>query len=289
MGKKLYVHDGSNSGGAAGFKEVSSPDFKYFASTSSTSSTAFSAVKKGYYHPGGSSSSTAFEEFYLGSDPVTYTFIANSSASFRDSDYGSSWNTANSAAAVKTGAFSSGNSPYVGVFGFGTMEGGGLTLAQALAERPFVTNATTSIGGTAENYVSIRRKTNTDSGGSGAPAGCYGTWYLAMYDGNATDSSSDADDCNFATNASFTRASNNILNHGDTMTIDLNGSSANRTKMQTFVNHAATKGLLLTSANSITNVKATSGTRPETEYAFFYGSGETTPPKLVVTLDYVSA
>ena len=73
------------------------------------------------------------------------------------------------------------------------------------------------------------------------------------------------------------------------MTIDLNGSSANRTKMQTFVNHAATKGLLLTSANSITDVKATSGTRPETEYAFFYGSGETTPPKLVVTLDYVSA
>ena len=284
MAKKLYVHDGSNSGGAAGFKEVSSPDFKIFTSTTSTSSTAFKQVKKGYVHDG-----SAFKEFYLGSDPVTYTFLANSSASFRDSDYGSGWNTANSAAAVKTGAFSSGNSPYVGVFGFGTMQNGGLTLAQALAERPYVTNATTSIGGTAENYIALRRKTNTDSGGAGAPAGCFGTWYLAMYNGNATDSSSDADDCNFATNASFTRASDNILNHGDTMTIDLNGSGANRTKMQTFVNHAATKGLLLTSANSITNVKATSGTRPETEYAFFYGSGETTPPKLVVTLDYVSA
>ncbi len=270
MPAEVYYRDGTE------FQPVNAPNLFYHDGTQ------FRQVTKGYYHDG-----TEFRETYVGSDPIKYTFLANSSASFRDSDYGSGWNTTNSAAAVKTGAYSSGNSPYVGVFGFGTMEDGGLTLAQALAERPYITNVNPS-GGTAENYIAIRRKTNTDSGGAGAPAGCYGTWYLAMYDGNATDASSDADECEFGTNASFTRASDNILNHGDTMTIDLNGSGANRTKMQTFVNHAASKGLLLTSANSIANVKATSGTRPETEYAFFYGSGETTPPKLVITLDYVA-
>ena len=292
MGKKLYVHDGSAGGAHGGFKLVAStgtvgPELK-INDGSSTAAAGFKKVLKGYVNDGSSTSYTGFKEFYVGSHPVTYTFLANTSASFREVGNGNSpgWNTAGSAATVKAGAFTTGFSPFVGVFGFSTMQGGGLTLAQALAERPFVTNAATTLGA-AENYIALRRKLYSDSV-SGAAA-TYGTWYLAAYNGNANDSTSDADKCDFSTNVSFTRASNNELDYGDTMTFDLNGSSSNRTKMQTFVDHAATQGLLLTTANSISGVKSTSGTRPETEYSFFYGTGETTPPKLVVTLDYVAA
>ena len=141
--------------------------------------TAFRQVKKGFYRD-----ATTWREFYVGSDPVKYEFKANRSASFRDSDFGDPWVTGSSGAgatvaSVRVGAFSTGRSSYVGVFGFNIMEEGGLTLAQALAERPYITNAAPTIGGSAENYIEFQRR--GDGAGTIGNQYVHGTYYLARY------------------------------------------------------------------------------------------------------------
>ena len=219
------------------------------------------------------------------SDPVKYTFVANRSKSFRHND--GSWATTPTAAAVRTGVYSgSTNCPYVGVFGFST-ESGGQTLAQVLAERPYITNAAPTAGGSAENYIEIRRMTSSDS-----PTGlgsAYGNWYIARYTGDTTDGSPDADNVSFTTTAVKTYTSGDPLSRGETAKWDLNTNSAGRTKMQTFVDHADAKPLVLTNDTSVTALKTAIGSgSADTEYGVFYGNGEATPPKLVITLDYVA-
>ena len=73
------------------------------------------------------------------------------------------------------------------------MEDGGLTLAQALVERPYITNVNPT-GGTAENYVEFQRRGD----GAGTIGNQY-TWniLLSWYNGDTTDSNPDADDLNF--------------------------------------------------------------------------------------------
>ncbi len=227
----------------------------------------------------------SWETVWTKSDPVKYTFVANRSKSFRHND--GSWSTAPTAAAVRNGVFSgSTNTPYVGVFGFST-ESGGQTLAQVLAERPYITNAAPTAGGSAENYIELRRMTTSDS--ATGLGNAYGSWYIATYTGDTTDGSPDADKVSFTTTAVKTISSGSPLARGDTAQWDLNGSGANRTKMQTFVDHADAKPLVLTNDTSVTALKTAIGSgSADTEYAVFYGASETTPPKLVITLDYVA-
>ena len=241
-------------------------------------------VVAGYVKVGG-----AWKQFHTGSNPVTYTFIANRSRSFRHS--ANAWSTTPGVGtSLRIGVFSgSSNTPYVGIFGFSVMQNGGLTLAQALAERPYITNVNPT-GGTAENYIEFERR----AGGIGNN-NTYGTYYIARYNGDTTDSTPDADDLNFT--GSFSKSvsgsspfgSDGVL-VGDKLKFDMNGSSANRTKMQTFVDHADTNPLAFANKNSISDVKATLGSgSADTEYAAYEGESEGYPPKLVITLDYVSA
>jgi len=117
----------------------------------------------------------------------------------------------------------------------------------------------------------------------------YGSWYIARYTGDTTDGSPDADNVSFTTTAVKTYSSGDPLSRDETAKWDLNGSSANRTKMQTFVDHADAKPLVLTNDTSVTALKTAIGSgSADTEYAVFYGASEATPPKLVITLDYVS-
>ncbi len=227
----------------------------------------------------------AWVDVWAKSDPVKYTFVANRSKSFRHND--GSWSTAPTANAVRNGVFSgSSNTPYVGVFGFST-ESGGQTLAQVLAERPYITNAAPTAGGSAENYIELRRMTTSDS--ATGLGNAYGSWYIARYTGDTTDGSPDADNVSFTTTAVKTISSGSPLARGDTIQWDLNGSGANRTKMQTFVDHADAKPLVLTNDTSVTALKTAIGSgSADTEYAVFYGASEATPPKLVITLDYVA-
>tara|TARA_R100001530_G_C4313779_1_gene153778 strand:- start:936 stop:1742 length:807 start_codon:yes stop_codon:yes gene_type:complete len=218
------------------------------------------------------------------SDPVKYTFVANRSKSFRHND--GSWSSTPTADAVRTGVYSgSTNTPYVGVFGFST-ESGGQTLAQVLAERPYITNVNPS-GGTAENYIELHRMTSSDS--ATGLGNAYGNWYIATYTGDTTDGSPDADNVSFTTTAVKTYSSGDPLSRDETAKWDLNGSGGDRTKMQTFVDHADAKPLVLTNDTSVTALKTAIGSgSADTEYAVFYGNGEATPPKLVITLDYVA-
>ena len=248
--------------------------FKYYNGSAWTNPT-----KVQYYD--GSNWQTVWNK----SDPVKYTFVANRSKSFRHND--GSWSTVPTAASVRNGVYSgSTNCPYVGVFGFST-ESGGQTLAQVLAERPYITNATPTAGGSAENYIELRRMTTSDS--ATGLGNAYGSWYIATYTGDTTDGSPDADKVSFTTTAVKTISSGSPLARGDTAQWDLNGSGANRTKMQTFVDHADAKPLVLTNDTSVTALKTAIGSgSADTEYAVFYGASETTPPKLVITLDYVA-
>jgi len=300
MGKKLYVHVGGTTN-ETGFKEVEAPNFKIHDG-SATNQTGFKQIKKGYVHVGGTTDETGFKEFYVGSDPVKYVFKANRSASFRDSDFGDPWVSGSSGAgasvaSVRVGAFSTSRSSYVGVFGFSIMEEGGLTLAQALAERPYITNATPTLGGSAENYIEFQRR--GDGAGTIGNQYVHGTYYLARYNGDTTDANPDADDLNFTGSFSKTVSATGPFDSDgiaveEKLKFDMNGSSSDRTKMQTFVDHADTQTLAITNRNSISDVKATrTGTTPtyghDSEYCAFYGTSETYPPTLVITLDYVSA
>tara|TARA_R110002020_G_scaffold132420_5_gene295692 strand:- start:5579 stop:6415 length:837 start_codon:yes stop_codon:yes gene_type:complete len=227
----------------------------------------------------------SWSQVWAKSDPVKYTFVANRSRSFRHND--GAWSTAPTAAAVRNGVFSgSSNCPYVGLFGFST-EYGGQTLAEVLAERPYITNATPTAGGSAENYIELRRMTTGDSAtGLGS---AYGTWYIATYTGETTDGSPDADKVSFTTTASKAITSGSPLNRGDTMNINMNGSGGDRAVMQALVDHADAKPLVLTNDTSVSALKTAIGSgSADTEYAVFYGVSETTPPKLVITLDYVA-
>ena len=253
-------------------------------------------VVAGYTKVGG-----VWKQFHTGSDPVKYVFKANRSASFRDSDFGDPWVSGSSGAgatvaSVRVGAFSTSRSSYVGVFGFSTMEDGGLTLAQALAERPYITNVNPT-GGTAENYIEFQRR--GDGAGTIGNQYVHGTYYLARYNGDTTDANPDADDLNFTGSFAKTVSATGPFDSDgiaveEKLKFDMNGSSSDRTKMQTFVDHADTQTLAITNRNSISDVKATrSGTTPtyghDSEYCAFYGTSETYPPTLVITLDYVSA
>ena len=62
---------------------------------------------------------------------------------------------------------------------------------------------------------------------------------------------------------------------------------AEPTKMQVLADHMDTNPLWITNKNSIANIKAAGGFT-NTEYLVFYGTGETTPPTLTLTLDYVA-
>ena len=268
----LFYRDGSE------FQPVNSPKLFY------RDGTAFRQVKKGFYRD-----ATTWREFYVGSDPIKYTFIANRSRSFRHS--ANAWSTTPGVGtSLRIGVFSgSTNTPYVGLFGFSVMQNGGLTLAQALAERPYITNVNPT-GGTAENYIEFERR----AGGIGNN-NTYGTYYIARYNGDTTDATPDADDLNFtgslskSVSGSSPFGSDGVL-VGDKLKFDMNGSSANRTKMQTFVDHADTNPLAFTNKNSISAVKTTLGSgSADTEYAAYEGESEGYPPKLVITLDYVSA
>ena len=88
MGKKLYIHDGSNSGAKEGFKEVQSPDLKIHDG-SATNQTGFKSVAKGYVHDGSATDETGFKEFYVGTDQRTFAIPATYSRSFRSSSGGS--------------------------------------------------------------------------------------------------------------------------------------------------------------------------------------------------------
>ena len=239
-------------------------------------------VVAGYTKVGG-----VWKQFHTGSNPVKYTFLANRSRSFRHNE--TPWSSTPTVNAVRNGVFSgSTNCPYVGVFGFDSITAGGLTLAEALAERPYITNAAPTAGGSAENYIELRRMTSADS--ATGLGNAYGNWYIATYTGDTTDATPSADKVSFSTTAVKTYTSGDPLSRGETVKWDLNGSGANRTKMQTFVDHADTNPLVLTNDTSVTALKTAIGSgSADTEYAVFYGSGETTPPKLVITLDYVSA
>ena len=216
------------------------------------------------------------------SDPVKYTFVANRSKYFRHTD--GSWGSSPSAASLRTGAWNVdcgggtySNSTYVGVFGFST-ESGGQTLAQVLAERPYVTSAAPTAGGSAENSIKLRRQTPTYTGYGSA----YGTWYLGKYTGDTTDGSPDADDCNQTGKISKTLASGSPITAGGYLTYTPSVS-----EMQVLADHMDTNPLWITNKNSIANIKANGGFI-NTEYLVFYGTGETTPPTLTLTLDYVA-
>ena len=57
--------------------------------------------------------------------------------------------------------------------------------------------------------------------------------------------------------------------------------------MQVLADHMDTNPVWITNKNSIANIKANGGFT-NTEYVVFYGTGETTPPTLTLTLDYVA-
>ena len=262
----LFFSDGS------AFRTVGSP--KLFFSDGA----AFRQVQKGFFSDG-----TAWRDFYVGSDPVKYTFLANRSKYFRHTT--GSWGSSPSVVALRTGAWNvdSGggtysNSTYVGVFGFSSITAGGLTLAQALAERPYVTTATPTAGGSAENYIEITRQSPTYTGFGSA----YGTWYLGKYTGDTTDASPDADDCNQTGKLTKTLASGSPITAGGTLKY-----TPSVAEMQVLADHMDTNPLWITNKNSIANIKAAGGFT-NTEYVVFFGTGQSVPPKLVLTLDYVA-
>jgi hypothetical protein len=226
----------------------------------------------------------AWKPFHTGSDPIKYTFLANRSKYFRHTD--GYWGSSPSVVALRTGAWNvdSGggtysNSTYVGVFGFSSITAGGLTLAQALAERPYVTTATPTAGGSAENYIEVTRGSQTYIGFGSA----YGTWYMGKYTGDTTDTYPDADAANQTGKLTKTLASGSPIQANDPLKF-----TPSVAEMQVLADHMDTNPLWITNKSSIANIKAAGGFT-NTEYVVFYGTGETTPPKLVLTLDYVSA
>lgn len=227
--------------------------------------------------------SGTWKPFHTGSDPFKYTFYANRSKYFRHTT--GSWGSSPSVVSLRTGAWNvdSGggtysNSTYVGVFGFDAITAGGLTLAEALAERPYVTSAAPTAGGSAENYIQLTRQSPTYTGYGSA----YGTWYLGKYTGDTTDGSPDADDCNQTGKLTKTIASGSPITAGGTLTY-----TPSVAEMQVLADHMDTNPLWITNKNSIANIKANGGFT-NTEYVVFYGTGESDPPKLVLTLDYVA-
>tara|TARA_Y100000004_G_scaffold186403_1_gene237915 strand:+ start:187 stop:990 length:804 start_codon:yes stop_codon:yes gene_type:complete len=266
MPAEVYYRDSSE------FQPVNAPNLFYHDGTQ------FQQVTKGYYHDG-----TEFRETYIGSDPIKYTFLANRSKYFRHTD--GYWGSSPSVVSLRTGAWNvdSGggtysNSTYVGVFGFSSINNGSLTLAQALAERPYVTTATPTDGGSAENYIEVTRGSQTFIGFGSA----YGTWYMGKYTGDTTDTYPDADNANQTGKISKTLASGSPIQANDPLKF-----TPSVAEMQVLADHMDTNPLWITNKNSIANIKAAGGFT-NTEYVVFYGTGETTPPKLVLTLDYVA-
>ena len=251
---------------------------------------AWKNVTKGNVKVGGD-----WKEFYVGSDPVKYTFLANRSKYFRHTD--GYWGSSPSVVSIRTGQWNVqvvapfaqiyNNSTYVGVFGFDSITAGGLTLAQAMAERPYVTTAAPTAGGSAENYLELTRSSTSLTGYGNA----FGTWYIGKYSGDTTDTYPDADDCSFTGAITKTYTGGSTLSRGETATI-----TPSTAEMQVFANHLKTNPLFITNKNSIAEIKNTptspgdqgSSGYSNGEYSVFFGKDETTPPKLVLTLDYVA-
>ena len=251
---------------------------------------AWKNVTKGNVKVGGD-----WKEFYVGSDPVKYTFLANRSKYFRHTD--GYWGSSPSVVSIRTGQWNVqvvapfaqiyNNSTYVGVFGFDSITAGGLTLAQAMAERPYVTTAAPTAGGSAENYLELTRSSTSLTGYGNA----FGTWYIGKYSGDTTDTYPDADDCSFTGAITKTYTGGSTLRRGETATI-----TPSTAEMQVFANHLKTNPLFITNKNSIAEIKNTptspgdqgSSGYSNGEYSVFFGKDETTPPKLVLTLDYVA-
>ena len=278
MPAEVYYRDSSE------FQPVNAPNLFYHDGTQ------FQQVTKGYYHD-----ATTWRETYIGSDPVKYTFLANRSKYFRHTD--GYWGSSPSVVSIRTGQWNAqvaapyaqiyNNSTYVGVFGFDSITAGGLTLAQAMAERPYITTAAPTLGGSAENYLELTRSSTSLTGYGSA----YGTWYIGKYGGDTTDTYPDADDCSFTGAITKAYTGGSTLSRGETATV-----TPSTAEMQVFATHLKTNPLFITNKNSIAEIKNTptspgnqgSAGYVNGEYSVFFGKDETTPPKLVLTLDYVA-
>ena len=221
----------------------------------------------------------SWRQFYVGSDPVTYTFDASASRSAR----GISWATSSNPAGEyypRQGRYST-NYPWFGLVQFtntsGSNTGGGnKTLSDALAIRPVVKSATLRLTRWSSSH------------------GLYyasGDIYIAKYNDSITASSPSHNYLDFSDYAYLNYpgypgpSDTDYIELGETTYIDLNSNN----HVSDLVNHAKTKPLSITNTTNNTNTGDGLGrytSSQDTDYIIYNSAGIAYAPLLSVTLDY---
>jgi len=220
----------------------------------------------------------SWRQFYVGSDPVTYTFDASASKSAR----GISWATSSNPAGAdypRQGRYST-NYPWFGLVQFtntsGTnSSGGNKTLSDALAIRPVVKSATLRL----TRWSSAHGLTYAS-----------GDIYIAKYNDSITATSPthnllDFNHYAYKNYPGFPGPLTDYITLGETTYIDLNSNG----HVSNLIDHAKTKPLSITNTTNNTNTGDGLGrftSSQDTDYIIYNAAGIAYAPLLSVTLDY---
>ena len=274
MGRIEY-HNGSS------FQELSSGNAKYYDGSE------WKTIKKGYYMP---STNGTWTEFYTGSDPQIYTFVANETKSARGTSWITSGYPMGGVNAIRQGRWG-GTYPtctdsYYRWFGLATFKydtSGAVTLGAALAERPVVKSA----------ELRLYRGSNT-SGFTGSGGG-WGDINVGTYSGTITDTSPTPTKVSFSNYATKNYAGrpNNALALNQQALINLESQSNAAAKA--LLDHAASEKPLVVANKTDTGTGSGGlnnyGCSFDTDFFYFppYNSYFYTAPlgpTLIVELDY---
>ena len=279
----MGIHYMPSNGGT--WTPIPSGDARYYDSSSNT----WKTIKKGYYMP---SDNGTWTEFYTGSDPQIYTFVANNTRSARGTSWITSGYPMGGVNAFRQGRwggnYSSGEctESYYRWFGLATFEydtSGAITLEDALAERPVVKSA----------ELSLYRGSNT-SGFTGSGGG-WGNINVGTYSGTITDTSPTPTKISFSNYATKNYAGrpDNALALNQRALINLESQSNAAAKA--LLDHAASLKPLVVSNKTDTGT-GTGGLNNyscsfDTDFFYFHPYNSyfyTAPlgPTLIVELDY---
>lgn len=219
---------------------------------------------------------TTYRQFFTGSDPKIYTFVASNSKAAR----GTSWASGSDPSSTypRQGRYST-NYPWYGVFTFGN-DTNGVSLASRLNTRPVVKSAS----------ISFKRWSSTH----GFWPNGWGDVYVGRYDASINAVTPNPGNTNFTYYGlnQFTYGGS-MLELGDTFSVNL--ASVSLTHAQSIVDHAETLPLCVANTNDESSASgglAHYGSSEDTDYFIYYPydfySGPTPKgPVLTVELDYV--
>tara|TARA_B100000902_G_scaffold26214_1_gene31536 strand:+ start:10966 stop:11784 length:819 start_codon:yes stop_codon:yes gene_type:complete len=267
---------GSN---GSGWQPVASGDLK------ASDGSEWKTVKKAYRSTG-----SGWDPIYTGSDPQTYTFVANNSKSARGTQW--LWSGADGGGINGlrqgrwAGSYPTGTDSYYRWFGLATFKydtSGAVTLEDALDERPVVVSATLSL---------FRHSYQYGFWGSG---GGWGNINIGTYSGTITDTSPTPTKISFSNYATKNYAGrpNNALDLNQQAIINLESQSNATAKA--LLDHAATEKPLVIANKTDTGTGSGGlnnyGSSFDTDYFLYYPYNafySTAPlgPTITVELDY---